>query len=65
MRGSSGREGYQLLRGTSIVDFHSSDADLVWRQWVTRTAGFEARLTGYRNPFYSRRALDVGLFVEF
>lgn len=65
LRGSSGREGYQLLRGTSIVDFHSSDADLIWRQWVTRTAGFEARLTGYRNPFYSRRAIDVGLFVEF
>lgn len=61
-----GREAYQIIGlGNALSDFHSQDASLEWRQWVTDTQGFTLRGEHYHNPNYNRNGVSGGVFNEF
>jgi YaiO family outer membrane protein len=66
VRYSTGRESYQLIGGNStLVDFPSQSLLVTWRQWIGRDWGTQLRSENYRNPFYHRDGIEVGLFVDF
>jgi YaiO family outer membrane protein len=62
VRGSAGREGYQLAGGTTLREFSSQEAGIVWRQWLARRAGFVLGGEWYHNPFYTRGGASLGFF---
>lgn len=66
LRASSGSEAYQAIgAGSQLVDFRSRSLALSWRYWLGRPWGFIAQAEHYRNPFYMRNTLGVGLFVQW
>jgi YaiO family outer membrane protein len=65
-RGSSGREGYQLLGPDAAVRrFSSHEGGVSWRQWLGQGGGFLVQGERYANPFYSRTGVTVGLFARW
>lgn len=61
-----GGEGYQAIgENTSLVDFQSNELSVMWRRWVTPRAGFLVNLERYRNSFYTRSGVSVGIFKQF
>jgi YaiO family outer membrane protein len=63
LRGSAGREGYQLAGAVEIRHrFRSQEASLLWREWFSDKLGGFLALEWYDNPFYTRQGVTVGLF---
>ena len=69
LRLEHGQEGYlPLAAGLPLaadVRFRSTEATLEWRQWIDRRWGFVAGAQFYRNPYYRRAGLQLGLFWDF
>lgn len=69
LRLEHGQEGYlPVAAGLDLpinVRFRSSEATLQWRQWVTRRWGYVVGAQFYRNPYYHRAGLQVGIFMDF
>lgn len=66
LRGSGGREGYQLLGPDAAVRrFSSHEGGVAWRQWLGTRGGFLLSGERYVNPFYSRTGVAVGLFANW
>lgn len=62
---ATGNEAYQLISGgRPIVDFRSSGGSLGIRQWVRRTWGVSGTVEAYTNPFYDRRGVTIGAFIQ-
>ncbi len=65
-RGSSGREGYQLLGPGAVPRrFSSHEGAVSWRQWLRPTGGFLVQGERYINPFYRRTGVTVGIFAHW
>lgn len=47
------------------VAFNSTEATLQWRQWVGPRWGYTASVQHYRNPYYRRHGIAMGLFFDF
>lgn len=63
LRGTTGKEGYQLTGVTDAVrSFTSSEVSVSWREWVSGTLGTFVAVEWYDNPFYTRRGVTIGLF---
>ncbi len=61
-----GREAYQVVGPSEVItDFYSRVVSLTWRQWIGRDWGLNAMAEHYRNPFYERNGVEVGIFVDF
>lgn len=66
VRGSSGREGFQLLGANAAVRrFSSHEGAVSWRQWVGPYGGVLAQGEHYRNPFYRRTGVTLGVFAHW
>ena len=69
LRLEHGQEGYLPVAAglpvASDVRFRSTEATLQWRQWVARDWGVVAGAQFYRNPYYRRAGLQVGVFWDF
>jgi len=62
----TGREAYQLTGGSTLLsDFTSHETSLTWRKWITKLWGVNVRGVYYDNPFYKRKQIEGGIFVEF
>lgn len=63
LRGSAGREGYQLT-GVPATQrrFRSYEISLAWREWLGGRVGFFLQGEWYDNPFYTRTGATVGVF---
>lgn len=60
-----GMEGYQTIgAGVQLVDFYSTDASLAVRHWLGSNWGVSAMLERYRNPYYVRQGVTLGLFWQ-
>jgi YaiO family outer membrane protein len=60
-----GMEGYQTIgAGVQLVDFYSTDASLAVRHWIGPNWGVSAMLERYRNPYYDRQGVTLGLFWQ-
>ena len=65
-RGSSGREGYQLLGPGAVPRrFTSHEGAVSWRHWLRPTGGFLVQGERYANPFYRRTGVTVGIFAHW
>lgn len=65
-RYGEGGEGYQTVaQNTQLVNFQSKEASLSWRYWLDGRSGFLLSAERYKNPNYSRRGVNVGLFHQF
>jgi YaiO family outer membrane protein len=65
-RGSSGREGYQLLGQTAAVRrFTSHEGAVSWREWLGTWGGVLLQGEHYRNPLYRRTGVTLGLFTNW
>ena len=62
VRGSTGREAYQLAGAQTLREFTSHEASVRWRQWIGGRWGTVLSAEVYDNPFYSRVGGSVGLF---
>ena len=64
-----GQEGYlPVVAGQSFptnTQFRSIEATLQWRQWLGRDWGYVLGAQLYRNPYYRRAGVTVGLFMDF
>jgi YaiO family outer membrane protein len=49
----------------SSVAFTSTEVGTVWRQWLRRDFGYTVGLQYYRNPYYKRAGVTVGVFFDF
>lgn len=66
LRLGTAREAYQLVGDSmALVGFPSDTLLLTWREWLDRNSGFQLRLDGYRNPYYSRRGIEAAWFRDF
>ncbi|MCC6930003.1 MAG: YaiO family outer membrane beta-barrel protein [Gemmatimonadaceae bacterium] len=66
VRGSSGREGYQLLgAGAAVRRFSSQEGSASVRQWVGAHGGVLVQGEHYRNPFYRRTGVTLGVFAHW
>lgn len=66
LRGSSGREGFQLLGSDAAVRrFTSHEGGVSWRQWVGEWGGALLQGEHYRNPFYRRTGVGLGVFAHW
>ncbi len=69
LRLEHGQEGYlPVAAGQSWpadVRFRSTEATLQWRQWITPRWGYVLGTQLYRNPYYHRAGLQVGVFMDF
>ncbi len=64
--GGFGTEAYQVLGPLDIlVDFSSWTAQLTWREWISRKAGFTISGIWYENDYYRRGGVEAGLFIHF
>ncbi|HYW31434.1 MAG TPA: YaiO family outer membrane beta-barrel protein [Gemmatimonas sp.] len=58
----AGSEGWQTLRsGTTLVSFHSQEYALAWRQLVAGPVALSLQGDFYRNPFYTRSGVTLGV----
>lgn len=66
LRGSSGREGYQLLGTNAAVRrFTSHEGAVSWRQWLGSGGGLFLQGEHYRNPYYRRTGVTIGVFAHW
>lgn len=70
LRYNWGNEGYQVgvpSDGVPFtpVKFDSHDLSLTWRKWVSHSNGFTASLEQYKNPFFKRNGVQLGVFHDF
>lgn len=66
MRAAWGREGYQAIAAqTTIVDFPSREASVLWRHRVDARNGIALSLDHYRNPYYERTGGAIGWFTAW
>lgn len=65
-RYDTGREGY-LPQGANVpaANFKSNVTTLTWRQWLSRSWGFELQAERYHNPFYRRNGVSASVFYDF
>jgi len=62
LRGSAGREGYQLAgAGQVLRRFDSHEAEVLWQEPLSRRWGIVLGGTWYHNPFYDRAGASIGL----
>lgn len=67
LRYNFGREAYQTI-GTAtpaLTNYSSTDITATWRQWIDKYWGFNITAEAYKNPFYERYGITVGLFRDF
>ena len=70
MRLDHGKEAY-LPAGALIdasqtnVAFNSTEASVQWRHWLSNQYGYVLGAQHYRNPYYRRNSMSVGVFVDF
>ena len=66
VRGGGGYEAYQLV-GPLVADvgFQSWEAGASWLEPVGRGWALALRATAYRNPFYTRAGLGIGIARRF
>jgi YaiO family outer membrane protein len=63
LRGSAGREGYQLTGETAAERrFRSWEGSATWREWLGGHTGVYLGAEVYDNPFYTRTGVTLGLF---
>lgn len=66
LRGSSGREGFQLLGpGAAVRRFSSHEGAASLRQWLGAYGGVLVQGEHYRNPFYRRTGVTLGVFAHW
>ena len=66
LRGSSGREGFQLLGANATVRrFSSHEGAASLRQWFGAYGGVLVQGEHYRNPFYRRTGVTLGVFAHW
>jgi YaiO family outer membrane protein len=66
LRVDGGEEGYQLVGPETVLTrFSSVEASAIWRQWLTRSVGFDLRGSRYANPSYTRTGVQLGVFWDF
>lgn len=66
LRGSSGREGFQLLGADAAVRrFTSHEGAASWRQWLGPYGGVLLQGEHYQNPFYRRTGVTLGVFAHW
>jgi hypothetical protein len=66
MRAAWGREGYQAIGpATSIVDFPSHEAAVLWRHQLNPRNGVTFIVDHYRNPYYERTGGAVGWYTAW
>ena len=66
LRGSTGGEGFQLLGAAGAVRrFSSTEGAVSWRQWLGRAGGVQLQGEAYRNPYYTRTGVTLGVFAHW
>ncbi len=66
LRHDTGTEAYQIVsEAQTLVDFDSDVTTLIWREWWTKHFGTNLSLEYYENPFYERRGVALGVFMDF
>ncbi len=62
LRAGAGSEGWQIIRtGTTLRQFHSQETALSWREKVSTSLALSAQADWYRNPFYTRSGVTLGV----
>ena len=62
LRGIGGSEGWQIVRtGTTLTRFRSQETTFAWREKVTDDLALNAQVDWYRNPYYTRSGVTVGV----
>ncbi|MGH7562065.1 MAG: YaiO family outer membrane beta-barrel protein [Gemmatimonadales bacterium] len=62
LRGSAGREGYQLTGVVATLRrFESQEVELLWQEPLGGGVGLAAGAVWYHNPFYTRAGGSLGL----
>lgn len=60
-----GEEGYQSIgRNAALIQFRSRELSLAVRHWISKDWGVAVGGEHYRNPFYKRSGVTVGLFWQ-
>lgn len=66
LRGSGGREGYQLIGPTTAIRrFDSHEVAVSWRQWFGNRGGMSVQGERYDNDLYTRTGVSLGVFVDW
>lgn len=66
LRGSTGREGFQLLGADAAVRrFTSHEGAASVRQWLGPRGGVMLQGEHYRNPYYRRTGVTLGVFAHW
>lgn len=61
-----GEEGYQTLGADKLVSrFSSHQSTLLVQHWLGGDWGIRGRVERYKNPFYTRDGLQLGIFKEW
>jgi YaiO family outer membrane protein len=62
----AGRESYQLIGPTNVLNaFNSTAASVGWREWLGRRFGLDLGVEWYHNPFYDRTGARIGLIRQW
>lgn len=62
LRAIAGTEGWQIAGPTTtLMRFSSREVALGWRERVTDSFAINLQFDGYRNPFYSRAGVTLGV----
>ncbi len=62
VRGIAGTEGWQIVgAGTTLTQFSSQELSLAWRERIESKTAINLQLDGYRNPFYTRSGVTLGV----
>ena len=66
LRHGWGQEGYQTVGVTTqLVNFASKETSISWRHWFAPRTGLVLGANSYKNPFYNRDGLSIGIFHDF
>lgn len=67
LRYNFGRAAYQTIDTATpaLTNYSSTDITATWRQWIDKYWGFNITAEAYRNRFYERYGITVGLFRDF
>jgi YaiO family outer membrane protein len=58
----AGTEGWQIVNiNTTLTKFASQEVAVAWRERVGRSLATNVQLDAYRNPFYTRAGVTVGV----
>ena len=62
VRAIGGSEGWQIVStGITLSRFHSQEASLAWREKLSSHLALSAQADWYRNPFYTRSGVTLGV----